>query len=161
MEQQLAWRKEVFNSHYQLYVNGEIKGSLLFNNWSNSARGIARKNYYFLTQGYFNPVTIIRDENFSKIGEIHYHFWKLKSSVHLHTDQHAFWSFSNGRLSQWSITRHTEQVRYQAKTGSGLIYSNTEDELLLLTGIYIREFFSRTLITLLMLILIALLIKQL
>jgi len=180
MERYYIWRKEIFNSHYQIYAQNEIKGSLIFNHASNSARGIAAKNYYFMTQGYLHPVTVIRDENFTEIGKIEYHFWKLKASVHLTNQTHAFWQFGNGRLSQWSITSNnapdstgisdtgsassrfanTTQIRYKSKTGAGWIQSDIDDELLLLTGLYIREFFSRATLILLLLVLFALLLQQ-
>lgn len=158
---QLVWRKGVFDSNYQLYDNGDIKGSLIFSSSKNNARGIASKNYYFTSEGYLNPLTKIRDEHHQEIGIIHYELWKLKASVVFSDQSHAFWSYTNGRLSQWSITHHTRQIHYYSSTGAGTIKYDEENEILMLTGIFIREFFSRLIILLLAIIIIPLILQQL
>lgn len=147
MEQLLTWRKGLFDSNYQLYTNGEIKGSLIFSSLKNNARAIALKNYYFTTEGFLNPVTKIRDENHNQIGIITYHIMQLKATINFENRDHASWSYANGWLSQWIITNHQDkQIQYHASTAAGNVYSNTDDELMLLSGLFVREFFSRALI---------------
>ncbi|MGF1925283.1 MAG: hypothetical protein ACQUHE_13990 [Bacteroidia bacterium] len=147
MQQVLTWRKGLFDSNYQLYTNGEIKGSLIFSSFKNNARGIALKNYYFTTEGFLNPVTKIRDENHVEIGIITYHAWQLKATVRFNNMDHATWKFTNSWLSQWAITNHADkEIQYRADTPNGTAFSNTDDELMLLSGLFIKEFFARALI---------------
>ena len=156
MQRLLTWRKGLFDSNYQLYTNGEIKGSLIFSSWKNNARGIALKNYYFTTEGFLNPITKIRDENHHQIAVINYNSWKLKATVTFNDLDHASWSYTNGWLSQWAITNHRDkQIHYQSATGTGAVNSNNDDELMLLIGLFIREFFSRALIIVIMIIVIS------
>ena len=155
MQRLLTWRKGLFDSDYQLYTNGEIKGSLIFSSLKNNARGIALKNYYFTTEGFFNPITKIRDENHNQIATINYNTWKLKATVTYNNLDHASWSYTNGWLSHWSITNHRDKlIQYHSTTGAGHANSDNDDELLLLSGLFIREFFSRAIILLVIVILI-------
>ena len=155
MQRLITWRKGLFDSNYQLYANGEIKGSLIFSSWKNNARGIALKNYYFTTEGFLNPITKIRDENHNQIAIINYNSWQLKATVTFSNLDHASWSFTNGWLSQWSITNHRDKlIHYHSTTATGHANCDNDDELLLLSGFFIREFFSRAIILIIIAILI-------
>ncbi len=160
MERLLTWRKGVFDSNYQLYTNGEIKGSLIFSSLKNNARGIALKNYYFTTEGFLNPVTKIRDENHHEVGTITYNSWKLKATVAFNNLEHASWAYTNSWLSQWTITNHRDkQIIFHSSTGAGTAQSNNDDELLLLSGLFIREFFSRALILIFIAVFVAIIAR--
>ncbi len=155
MQSLLTWRKGLFDSNYQLYTNGEIRGSLVFNSWKNNARGIALKNYYFTSEGFWNPVTKIRDENHHQIAVITYSSLKMKATVTFNNLDHASWSFTNSWLSQWVITNHRDKhIQYHSSSSSGTIHSDNDDELLLLCGLFIKEFFSRGIIIIILIILI-------
>ncbi len=161
MQQLLSWRKGLFDSNYQLYTNGEIRGSLIFSSWKNNARGIALKNYYFTTEGFLNPITKIRDENHNQIAVITYNTWKLKATVTFNNLDHASWSYTNSWLSQWSLTNHSNKlINYHSSTGAGTILSDNDDEVMLLSGLYIREFFSRSIMLIIIVILIPILMRS-
>lgn len=148
MEQFLTWRKGLFDSNYQVYNHSQIQASLFFNSWKNDARGIGLyKTYFFTTKGLLNPVTKITDQNAQEIGSIIYHFWQLKATIALNNQEHSSWAFSNAWLSKWTINNHQgKEIKYQASSGSGIIFSDNDDELLLLSGLFIKEFFARILI---------------
>lgn len=161
MQRMLTWRKGMFDSNYQIYTNDEIKGSLIFSSWKNNARGIALKNYYFTTEGFLNPVTKIRDEKHHQIGTITYNIWKLKATVTFNDLDHASWGYTNSWLSEWTITNHRDkQIHYRSSTGMGTVFSDNEDELLLLSGIYIREFFSRAIVLFILIVLISIIVRS-
>ena len=161
MQQLLTWRKGLFDSNYQLYTNGEIKGSLIFSSWKNNARGIALKNYYFTTEGFLNPITKIKDENHDQIAVITYDHWKIKATITFKDLDHASWGYTNSWLSQWSITNHRDkQIQYHSATAAGTVHTDNNDELLLLSGLYIREFFSRAIILIIIIIFIPILIRS-
>jgi hypothetical protein len=160
MQSMLTWRKGLFDSSYQLYSNGEIRGSLVFSSWKNNARGIALKNYYFTSEGFLNPITRIRDENHQQIGVITYNSFKLKATLTFDNLDHASWSFTNSWLSQWEITNHRDkQIVYHSSSTEGAVHTNNDDELMLLSGIFIKEFFSRGFIIFILLILIPMIMR--
>ncbi len=161
MQQLLTWRKGLFDSNYQLYANGEIKGNLIFGSLKNNARGIASKNYYFTTEGFLNPITKIRDEKHHQIGIITYHAWQLKATITFNDLDHASWNYTNNWLSQWAITNHRDkQIQYHASTAAGTVHSDNDDELMLLSGLFIREFFSRAIILIIIIIFIPLMMRS-
>ncbi len=161
MQQLLTWRKGLFDSNYQLYGNSEIKASLIFSSLKNNARGIALKNYYFTTEGFLNPTTKIRDEKHNQIGVITYHTWQLKATVTFNNLDHASWNYTNSWLSQWVITNHRDkQIQYHSSTAAGTIHSDNDDELMLLSGLFIREFFSRAIMLIVIAIFIPLIMRS-
>lgn len=65
------------------------------------------------------------------------------------------WSFTNSWLSNWSITDFKEKnISYKSKSGTGVIESTASDEIMLLTGIFIRECYARILVVILFLLII-------
>ncbi|HTM98605.1 MAG TPA: hypothetical protein VL088_07680 [Pedobacter sp.] len=155
MQKILTWRKGLFDSNYQLYADGEIRGSLVFSSWKNNARGIALKNYYFTSEGFLHPITKIRDENHNQIGVITYNALKLKATLTFNNLDHASWSYTNSWLSQWTITNYRDkQIQYHSASTAGTVLSDNDDELMLLAGLFIREFLSRGIIVILLIILI-------
>jgi hypothetical protein len=163
MEHYLTWRKGLFDSNYQVYDQSQIRASLFFGSWKNDARGIAlSKNYYFTTEGFLNPVTRIRDENLQELGIITYHPWQLKATLTFNHEIHASWAYTNGWLSNWRISDHREkQIQYHASTAAGTILTNNDDELLLLSGLFVREFFSRIMILILIIFLFPIIVRGL
>lgn len=158
----LNWRKGLFDSDYQLFNQYEIKGSLLFNGFSNNARAIASRNYYYRTEGYTQPHTSIKDEKFIETATISYDLWSLKATIKIHQPQETVWIYRHGRLGKWSITSADgkEAILYHSNTGSGVIESDTDDELLLLTGLFIRSFYIRLLMLLILLFCIPFILRS-
>lgn len=161
MEHFLTWRKGLFDSNYQIYKQSQIQASLFFSSWKNNARGIGlHESYFFTTEGFSNPITKITDQNGQEIGLITYHFWQLKASISLNKQEHSSWSFSNAWLSKWTINNFQgKEIHYQASSGSGTVFSNNEDELLLLSGLFIKEYFARILILFFILLILPALVR--
>lgn len=156
-----TWHKGFFDSNYQLFAKGEIKGSLVFSSWKNNARGIAKNNYYFTSEGFLNPVTYIRNEQHEQIGVIHYNLWKLTASLNLQSGEQASWRFTNSWLSQWTITNFTDKtIQYHSNNPNGTATSNTDDELMLLSGLFICGFFVRAFLIVLMIFVIPIVLRS-
>ncbi len=156
MEKQLTWTKGYFDSNYQLFDLGNISGSILFENWNNNAKGIAlTKSCSFKTEGFTNPTTHILNENNEVIGVIKYESWQTKATITMTSGAIYGWSFTNSWLSNWMITDFKQQkITYKSNSGNGNIQASATDEIMLLTGIFIREFYARILIVCIMLFLI-------
>ena len=148
MENHLVWNKGFLDSNYQLFANGKISGSIFFNTWKNEAKGIGLTNsFFFKTEGFLNPTTKLINEKNEIIGIITYDSWHTKATVNMTSGEVFAWSFSNSWLSQWMITDFKEkQISYHSHSSNGTITSSTSDEIMLLTGIFIREYYARILI---------------
>lgn len=161
MDAILTWTKGLFESNYQIFSNGQIKNSLLFNTWKNEAQGIgANCNYYFRTSGYLHPTTQILNQQQELVGTITYNSWQTKATVQMKSGEQFLWNFTNGWYSKWVIGNFQDkQIFFESNSSSGMIRTNTDDEVLLLTGLFIKEYHSRLFIFLLLIIFIPLIIR--
>ena len=151
-----TWNKGLFDSNYQIFTEGKISGSLLFDNWKNEAKGMGlTTNISFKTEGFLTPKTNILNDKNEIIGVITYESWQTKATINMASGEIFGWSFTNSWLSNWSITDFKEKsISYQSKSGTGTIESTASDEIMLLTGIFIRECYARILVVILFLLII-------
>lgn len=151
-----TWNKGLFDSNYQIFTEGKISGSLLFDNWKNEAKGMGlTTNISFKTEGFLTPKTNILNDKNEIIGIITYESWQTKATINMASGEIFGWSFTNSWLSNWSITDFKEKsISYQSKSGTGTIESTASEEIMLLTGIFIRECYARILVVILFLLII-------
>ncbi len=156
MEKVVTWSKGIFESSYQIHCNGEICGSLIFNTWNNHAFGIMRKNnYHFKANGFTDLTTTIYGINNEKIGQITFQIWQFKAVISLTGQPDFTWQYTNSWLSQWRMNNGENLLHYKATNGKGMVVGkNLEDELGLLVGIYVKEYFARIFVAIIGFILI-------
>ena len=154
MEKYLTWTKGIFESTYQLFENGQIKGSLFFDTWKNQAKGMLEdKNVSFQTNGFLDSTTQIYAGNAELIATITFEIWQTKATVHFKSGAQYMFQFTNGWYTKWMITDLNKQrITYDSDTSSGRIVSNTTDEVMLFAGLYIKECFNRWLMLFIFLI---------
>ncbi len=156
MEKKLTWTKGYFDSNYQLFDHGKISGSIHFENWNNDAKGMGlTTNISFKTEGFITPTTHIVNDKNEIIGVIKYESWQTKATITMTSGEVYGWSFTNSWLSNWMITDFKQQrITYKSNSGNGSIESSATDEIMLLTGLFIREFYARILIVILLILII-------
>lgn len=161
MDTHLTWNKGLFDSNYQLFTNGKINGSLLFDTWKNEAKGIGLTDtYFFKTEGFLKPITKIVNDKNELIGAITYGSWQTKATVKMVSGEIFGWSFTSSWLNNWLITDFKDKkIVYRSQSSNGTINSSTTDECMLLIGIFIREFYARILILCLILILLPIIFR--
>ncbi|MDN3588851.1 hypothetical protein QWY86_19370 [Pedobacter aquatilis] len=152
MEKMLNWRKGLFDSNYQVYEHATLKFSLNFSSLKNSAIATTEKGIFLLkSDGYSIPETKILNNKNEVLALIRYDWFAFKAKISFPTGEQFDWSFQNSWLSRWSINNHLDkQVIFNSTTNSGLIHSNIDDDLLLFTGLFIREYYSRILYALIL-----------
>lgn len=145
MERRLNWTKGIFESSYQLFEGGEIKHTLFFDTWRNEARAISQQStYFFKSNGFMNSSIQLFDDKNNLIAMINYQPWQSKAIVSLTSGEVYHWAFTNNWHSKWAITDlKAKHVNYDSDLSSGTISANTDDEIMLLTGLYIREYFNK------------------
>lgn len=150
MEKVVTWTKGIFNSSYQIFCNGQICGNLIFETWNNHAFGImSQKNYHFKSRGFTNVNTTIYGDNHEELGMITFHLWQFKAIIALKNQIPFSWNYSNGWLSEWMVSNHQNtQLHFKASSGAGIVMGqDLDNELILLAGLYVKEFFSRVLVS--------------
>lgn len=156
MEQTLSWRKGLFDSNYQVFGNALLKFSINFSSFKNSAIATTQKEIYLLkSEGYSNPETKILNNKNEVLAVIHYDWLSFKAKIVFTSGETFDWSFQNSWASRWILNNQKEkQVIYNSSTSNGLIHSNTDDDLLILSGLFIREYYTRILFIFLILVLV-------
>ena len=147
MEQTLYWNKSLFDSNYQVFGNALLKFSINFSTFKNSAIATTQQEIYRLrSEGYSNPETKVINNKKETIAVIKYDWLGFKAKIFFASGDEFDWSFQNSWLSRWSINNHNDkQIIYNSSTGNGLIHTNTDDDLLILIGLFIKEYYSRIL----------------
>ena len=143
MNTMLRWEKAIFSSTYRIYSNNQLIGKLKDRTFSQSADGeLNGKEYIFRTKGLFKQHTEILDKAESKvIGEITYNTWMTKASLSFY-DKKANWKYDNPWTTKWSIfDSEGIEIIYSGRSGKGQIESNSDDPLLLLSGLFVTNYY--------------------
>ncbi|PCH69476.1 MAG: hypothetical protein COC06_07385 [Bacteroidales bacterium] len=101
------------------------------------------KQYSFRTKGFFQQHTQIFNQFDLLIGEIQYNSWMTKANITL-GDQLISWKYDNIWNTKWSMTDSDGLlINSTNSTTSGSISSNSEDELLLLIGLFVTNYYKQ------------------
>lgn len=144
MNTQYIWKKGIFDCTYKLYANNHLTGNLRDKTFSQTNEGeINGKQYSFRTNGFFQQYTQIFNQFGLLIGEIEYNFWMTKANIKL-GDQLISWKYDNIWNTKWSMS-NSEGLKIESSnsTTSGRISSNSEDELLLLIGLFVTNYYKQ------------------
>ena len=139
----MKWEKGLFSSKYRLLDKdieiGEFKNPA-FN--SSSFGTLGETKLKFKAKGIFSSETEIIDLNLDQsIGSIKFNSWGSKAEIRI-SDKKYIWKYDNFWHSKWSISENGEQlIRYKSSSSSGEIESMVDNELLLLCGFYVYNYY--------------------
>jgi hypothetical protein len=143
METKLRWKKGFFSNRYVLMQNDMQVGKLTSKSFSQSAYGeLNEKKYQFITSGFLKQSTEIIDSNTKAIvGKITYSTWSSKATITLN-DETLYWKQVSIWKSKWEISDATSKlVEISGSSTKGTIEANTSNELHILCGIYITNYY--------------------
>jgi len=143
MQTNLKWDKGTFSDTYNIYSQDQVIGKLKNNSFSQITKGeLNGKKYTFITKGFFNQQTEIRDAIDNKlIGNITYNGWMTKATLSI-LDKKINWKYDNLWNTKWSISDSDGvEIKYSGSSSKGQINSNTDDELLLLSGLFVTNYY--------------------
>ncbi|WP_443939632.1 hypothetical protein [Pedobacter sp. MW01-1-1] len=162
MDHQYTWTKGVLDSNYQVFKAGEIRLSLNFETFQNTATArTSEGTFTFKNMGFWNGQTQIFNEQNQSIAKIEYNSMGLKAKITLQNNIVYNWTFQSGFLSKWALSNANEEhAIYNAATGNGQIQTNIESIYLIAAGIFIREYYTRIIFILLVIFLIPILCNR-
>jgi len=143
MQIHFTWKTKFFSREYEIYLYGKPAGKLNKQGWSRKSCGeLNGRKIAFEVKRLFKPVTDIIDlADNTVIGSIILFPWKRKSIVK-YQEKEYLWQFDNFWNTRWSIADQKGiQIRYHSKMLKGTIDSYTRDEVLILTGFFLRNYF--------------------
>jgi hypothetical protein len=145
MEAQFSWKTKLFSNRFEISRNNVIAGELKKEGWSRKVHGeLNGRKVLFETKGVFKHETKIIDmvDN-STIGRIEFHNWKAKATVFYQNKEYQ-WQYDNFFRSKWSLNNENGVlIKFQSHAFKGNIIAYTKDEILILTGFFIRNFIKQ------------------
>lgn len=146
MQTKLSWKKNFFSNSYSIYSNGQQIGVLKDKTFSQTANGqLYDKEYTFKTKGFFKQQTEIIDSSVNKVvGKIQYNSWMTKATISV-DNKTINWKYDNLWNTKWSICNSEGiNIQYAGSSTSGQIDSNIDDALLLLSGLFVTNYYWQT-----------------
>lgn len=143
MQNNLIWKKRLFSKCYNIYSNTQLVGKLEEQSFSQTAIGeLNGVKYKFKTKGFFSQNTEIIDQNNRKvIGQINYSNWKTKANIS-GFGKSIKWKYDNVWNTKWSIfDSEGNKINYVGSSRRGHIETNTEDALLVLSGLFVTNYY--------------------
>jgi hypothetical protein len=156
MKTSLTWSKGVFSSMYQIYTDTNQVGSLKDKAFSKSAKGVFDgKEYIFKTNGCFRQITDIIDcSDNMVIGKIEYSNWMTKAKISLN-NKTFHWKYDNIWNTKWTIfDSNGILMSFKGSTTKGKIESDLNDPSLILTGLFVTNYYWQMSATIMIVLLI-------
>ena len=156
MKNDLNWKKGAFSTTYQIFSGEEFVGELQDHIFKQTSDGtIHQKRYRFKTTGWFRQETRIIDRDSEReIGTITYNSWKSKATIQF-TDRTIYWKYDNGLQTIWSLyDEKGTRMKFAGRFSKGTIECKEADALLVLTGMFVTNYFQQAMVVIFMAIFI-------
>lgn len=143
MKTNLTWTKGVFNSLYKIYSSGNLIGDIKEKPLTQSAKAsLNGREYLFRTHGFFNQITEIIDNTDNQvIGQVEYNTWRNKATITIN-GKTINWKYDNLWNTRWSLSDPTGTImKFNSSVTQGYIDTNLDDELLVLTGLFVKNYY--------------------
>lgn len=147
----IHWKRKFFSTSTNIYSGERIIGKLCENSWKQTADGECNNRHFrFKTSGVFKQVTKVYDlDEDMEIGKITYNSMMNKAEIH-YPDRIIHWKYDNSWQSKWSLTDgRGKRMEFHGRTHTGFIRLEEEDELLILTGLFITNYYQQMLVVIL------------
>ena len=141
----LNWKKGPFSTTYQIFSGKEPLGQLEDHTFRQTSDGmIHQKRYRFKTTGLFKQETRIIDANTDQIiGTISYNSWMSKATIRF-TDRTIYWKYDNGWQTRWSLFDDQGiHMKFAGGFSKGTIEYQDPDDLLVLTGLFVTNYYRQ------------------
>jgi hypothetical protein len=142
MEIHYDWKTKLFSKKFEIYQNDQLKGELFKEGLSRIVTGeLNTKRFKFETKGFLKFETTITDlQRHIEAGKITFLRGKNDTIIHYKYRQYK-WKFENFICSRWSLSDENKVlIKYHSNAFTGMIESYTTNELLILSGFYIRNY---------------------
>jgi len=103
------------------------------------------EKFQFLTHGFLKQETTILNLSDNKpVGQVTFNSWMTKAEIRLNNKRY-FWKYSNLMNTRWTISNlEGTEINYQGSSRKASVASNTDDNLLVATGLFVTNFYWQT-----------------
>ncbi len=139
---QIKWSKKLFRCTIELISNGIKVGQLKDNEFTNSAVGyLNEKQYAFKMNWWGHHTKIIDLSKGERVGHIKFGWWLPNATID-YDGLTAQWKFSNILEKKWQVSgKEGTKLKSTGWQGSGAVEILYPNELLVLSGIYISNYY--------------------
>jgi len=145
MEIYYNWKTKLFSRKFEIYQHEILRGEIFKENWSRKVKGeLNVRRIMFETKGVFKHETAIIDlQGETETGKVNFASIRSKATI-LYQNKEYKWQFDNLLRSKWSVSDENGPIiKYHSNAFTGIITSYTRDEILILTGFFIRNFLKQ------------------
>lgn len=146
MSNLLSWKRDVFGRQFRLYSGPDKIGELKQQTWSKITDcEIGNKKYAFVPQGSFTKkeAQIFDAETKESVGAIIFNLWRNGAFINIGGKKYN-WNYNSFMHTTWSISENDEEVLfYDGTSQGGDIRNNSDSDLLVMTGLFIKSYFSQ------------------
>ncbi|MDQ0966950.1 hypothetical protein QFZ20_002353 [Flavobacterium sp. W4I14] len=149
MSKFINWKSNWLSGNFQLFADGVQKGMITFETWKSNAESMLEdKNYQFVNEGFWQSSTKVIDRKTNEVvAMINYDTWKSKAVISLRSGEQYEWKSINLWRSQWTVSNYKdEHIMYSASSNSGSLSSDTDNELLIIAGLFIKQIYNKQLL---------------
>jgi len=142
----INWKRNWLSSKIELFVDGIQKGAIIFSTWRSDAESIFEdKNYFFTNVGFWQSKTNVFDKKTNElVAIITYDSWKSKAVISMKSGEQFEWKSTNFWKSQFVVSNYKDaNIIYNSSSNSGSISSDTDDSLLMITGLFIKQIYNK------------------
>ena len=158
METKLNWKKGLFKNIYEIYSDDKKIGYLRDRSLSQSSDGeLNGEKYRFKTNGFFKQETLIfYSESDTHIAKIAYNSWMTKARIEYSGTVYK-WSLDNFWSTKCSLKSPDGlKIEYTSSCSNGGIESDISNNLLILTGLFVKNYYLQMSVVLLLVVFIPL-----
>jgi|WetSurMetagenome_2_1015567.scaffolds.fasta_scaffold00001_514 hypothetical protein len=145
METHFTWKVKFLSNKYEIYQYENRTGEIINKAFSRSASGnLNGKKLLFNIKGFFRQETRILDaETESVIADVVISSWKSRATI-TYNNKEFTWQHDNFWNTKWSISDVTGTiVKYHSSGTGGEILAYTNDEVLILAGLFVKNYFKQ------------------
>jgi hypothetical protein len=146
METILNWKKGLFKSIYEIYAGTVLVGYLNEKTWTESSHGeLYGERFLFRTRGILKQETrVFNNEDNTPVGMITYNSWMTKARIE-YSGKIYYWKFDNLWCTSWTLYNDEGlYVKCRRNSSKGKIEYDSENNFLVITGLYINNYYWQT-----------------
>ncbi|WP_412469265.1 hypothetical protein [Pedobacter sp. KLB.chiD] len=146
MSKLINWKNDWCNGNVQLFADGLQKGAITFAMWTGNAESTFEdQNYQFVKEGFWQSGSkVINRKTNEVVGFITYDCWKSKALISLTNGEQYEWKSTGIWKSHWTVSNYKdEHIMYTSGSHSGAISSDTDNKLLVVAGLFIKQVYNR------------------
>ncbi|MCD9855283.1 hypothetical protein LUD75_11225 [Epilithonimonas sp. JDS] len=153
MKTKYNFKKYIFSNSYKIYEVDKEIGFIKRNYLSNiTVAELNEKRFIYKEKGFFDKQTEIINSDNKIVGKINYSSWNKKAFLRLYGNE-VNWKYTNVWNTRWNIEIPNEKKIEFCSNGNITNDKINDNELEILSSIYIFNYYRRAMITALFIIL--------